>query len=119
MTRGGRVYTPAATLKAERAFAMISSAHAPAKPLEGPLSIRLEFVFEPPKSWTKKKRAAALSGELGHTTRPDLDNLIKLAGDSLEGLAFVNDTQIEEIHASKIYGPRAMTRVEIKQRETT
>ena len=118
MTRGGRVYTPAATLKAERAFAMISAAHAPSRPLEGSLFLGLEFVFEPPKSWTKKKRAAALSGELGHRTRPDLDNLIKLM-DALEGLFFVNDTQIEEIHASKTYGPRAMTRVEIRQRETT
>ena len=116
MTRTGRVYTPAATLKAERAFAAISAAHAPPEPLEGGLTLRLEYVFEPAKSWSKKKKASALGGELAHTTRPDLDNLVKLTSDALEGIFFKNDTQIVRIEASKRYGAQALTRVEILQR---
>ena len=87
--------------------------HAPSRPLEGRLSVELVFVFEPARSWTKKKRAAAHSGELPHTIKPDLDNLIKLALDSLNGLVWRDDTQIDEIKASKHYGPQALTRFRV------
>lgn len=113
MTRTGRSYTPAKTKRAERAVRILSAAYAPSAPLSGRLSVDLAFFFEPAKSWSKKKRAAALAGELAHVTRPDIDNLIKLALDSLNGLAWIDDTQIDEIRATKGYSDRARTRFRI------
>jgi len=117
MTRTGRAYTPEKTRKAEHALRTISALHVPAQPLEGRVSVELVFIFEPARSWTKKKRAAALSGSLGHCSRPDLDNLCKMAVDALNGLAWRDDSQIDSLHASKHYGPEAMTRFKVSSNQ--
>ena len=115
-TKTGRIYTPAKTKRAEEWQRAASAAHAPPQPIAGEVYLGLAFVFEPPKSWSKRKKAQALRGELPHTKRPDLDNLIKLAVDSQNGLCWADDTQITRVTASKRYGPQAMTRYTVKTR---
>ena len=112
-TRNGRIYTPAKTRKAQQSLAMVSAPWAPRAPLTCGLRVDLGFVFEPRPSWSKKKKAAAIDGTLRHVIKPDIDNLIKLSMDSLTRLFWVDDTQIEEIHARKCYGPQAMTQIDI------
>jgi Holliday junction resolvase RusA-like endonuclease len=53
----------------------------PVPPAETVMELRILAQFEPPPSWSKKKRVAAI-GEL-HRQRPDLDNLAKAAVDAL------------------------------------
>lgn len=64
-------------------------------PWTGPIMLRFTAVFEIPESWTKAQRAAALRGEVYHTARPDKDNIEKLISDALNGLAFVDDAQLQ------------------------
>lgn len=72
--------------------------------LEGPLKAVIDITLAVPQSWSGKKRAAALSGEIGHTTKPDLDNYIKAAIDGVNGIVFDDDAQICAITAQKNYG---------------
>jgi Holliday junction resolvase RusA-like endonuclease len=108
MTRAGHAYTPAATAQAEQDFLVLAMRHFP-RPLSGPLRIDLSFTFPVPASWSKKKQAAALGLELAHESRPDLDNLIKLVLDALNGRAWVDDRQIYNLSAAKCYGQAAET----------
>lgn len=50
---------------------------------ELPLKMSISVYFEPPKSWSNKKKQAAISGELFHTSKPDVDNLSKIIMDAL------------------------------------
>lgn len=107
---GGRVYTPAPTVAFEKKVAdMAKKANAPC--LEGPVKLIVIAVFEPAKSWSKKKRAAHLWNP--HLQKPDLDNVAKGILDGLNGIAFTDDSQVYEIECRKMWGEPAMTIVEV------
>ena len=63
-------------------------------PLEGPLLMNLLFVMPRPQSKMKKSWAKAGSPREPHIGKPDRDNLMKSFQDALEGLLFLNDSQI-------------------------
>ena len=68
---------------------------------EKPVSVELEFGIMMPKSWSKKKKE-----ELNNTycsNNSDIDNYIKAILDSLNGVVYVDDKQVVEIFAKKIY----------------
>jgi len=88
-------YTPAKTAKAE---AEVLRAMGPvARRLEGALSLGVTAVFPIPKSVTKVERAAR-QGQF-YTGPKDLDNVVKLVQDALNGVLFEDDRQIAEINA--------------------
>ncbi|NOX54230.1 MAG: RusA family crossover junction endodeoxyribonuclease [Planctomycetes bacterium] len=67
-------------------------------PLQGPVCLRLEFRMPRPKSklWKRKPMPS-----YPHTTKPDLDNLTKAVKDALTGLAWIDDSQICDLRATK------------------
>ena len=70
-------------------------------PSEKLVSVELEFGIMIPKSWSKKKRE-----ELNNTycsNNSDIDNYIKAILDSLNGVVYVDDKQVVELFAKKIY----------------
>lgn len=79
------------------------------KPLDEPLEVEVNIYMEIPKSWTKKKKEMALSGELAPTSRSDLDNLTKGLWDGCTGVVWKDDGCIVNYKASKRYSevPRA------------
>lgn len=64
-------------------------------------------VFEPPPSWSKKKRAAAI-GQL-HRSKPDRDNIDKACLDSL----YDEDSFIAAGTVKKVWGDQAKLIIEI------
>jgi Holliday junction resolvase RusA-like endonuclease len=68
------------------------------KPLDCPIRLTMYAVFPMPKSAPKKDRVA---GTRIKTTKIDLDNAIKIIGDGLNGVAWVDDAQIYAITAQK------------------
>jgi Holliday junction resolvase RusA-like endonuclease len=73
--------------------------------LDEPVSVELLAELPIPASWSKKRRNLAILGLIRPGTRPDLDNLFKLAADAmLNGVVVRNDTLVVEIRARKIYG---------------
>jgi Holliday junction resolvase RusA-like endonuclease len=105
-SRKGFAYTPAKTRQAETGFLAQAIPFKPEKPLEGALKVTLIFSIIKPKSKPKKV--------LYWTTRPDIDNFIKLL-DSLNGVFWLDDSQIVELHAKKTYGHSAYTEIEIEE----
>ena len=67
----------------------------------------LLFVFPIPKNLNKTQQKLADEGNLVKTTRPDLhDNLCKGLMDAMEGIVFLNDSQICAMDkVVKLYGP--------------
>jgi len=67
--------------------------------LDGPLSLKIEVFQHCPASWSKKRKAAAC----WVTGKPDADNIIKLIGDSLNGIVWTDDSQIAALGFSRVY----------------
>ena len=59
--------------------------------------LKLWYLFQPPKSWSKKRKEAALGKP--HLSKPDLDNLVKGTLDAL----YEEDSVVYEIQAIKIW----------------
>ncbi len=97
-----KTYTPAETESYENLIKLACSAVCK-EPLEGPLKIYIRAFFPIPKSWSKKRQAMALSGEIRPTTKPDFDNIAKVVCDSLNGIAYGDDTQIVDAVTTKRY----------------
>ena len=76
------------------------------KPLTGPLKLEIDFFMPRPKSHFGTGRNVDKLKESAPTyptTKPDISNCIKFYEDCLNGLAWVDDKQICEIHARRIY----------------
>ena len=70
-----------------------------------PVGMRLEFVFERPASVTKKRMFPVV--------KPDLDKLERAVLDSLTSIVYFDDSQVVEMTARKVYGPRAQVYVQV------
>ena len=111
----GRIYTPGATHKYEK---LVKGSYGDNPCFEDQfISIKITFKFEVPKSYSKKKRAEALEGNL-RPTKADIDNYIKSVLDGLNKVAFLDDRYICSIEASKIFAEEAETIVEINSMKT-
>lgn len=91
----------------------------PLAPIEGPVRLEVDFVFEPAASWPKKRRSRALAGlePCVEKNRGDLEQLLKLLNDELERAGyFADDSQVVEVAAAKLYGKRQGYRVRLWSR---
>lgn len=118
--RGGKfahAYTPKKTKDFENdirfAFNVANCEKTPVYDKDASLVAELTFAFEVPKSYSKKRRAACLSGEIGHTKKPDIDNVVKSVLDALEGGAFESDASVIWIFAEKKYAEEPYVDVKI------
>lgn len=99
----GHAYTPGKTRTYEAALRVAAGeAMDGREPVEGPVAVQIIAAFPIPQSWSKKKRYAALVGEVRPTGRPDLDNLLK-ALDAFNEIVFRDDAQIVQARISKVY----------------
>ncbi|MBX9760667.1 MAG: RusA family crossover junction endodeoxyribonuclease [Beijerinckiaceae bacterium] len=70
-------------------------------PFDGPLRLQVRAVYSVPQSWSKKKKAEAY----WKTSKPDSDNLEKIAKDALNGVVWRDDAQVSWATVQKVYGP--------------
>ena len=114
MTRQGRTYTPSRTVNYETLIKeCFASTHPRHVPLEGPVVLNVSSYFTVPASWSLKKQRMALDGRLRPTKKPDVDNVIKSVADSLNGIAWKDDSQIVTVIANKWYSDRPRVDMEI------
>lgn len=90
-----RNLTPAKTRRAEKELKILMRSNWKKAPLADPLSVSVCFMVPRPKT---VKRAFP-------TVTPDLDNLLKTVLDAANEILWVDDCQIVQLTASKIYGP--------------
>ena len=114
-----QAYTPTETENAEKKIREKSSAamknSGNLEPTKLPVKISVNFFLPIPKSFSKKKTEECLSGVVMPTSRPDLDNYLKLILDAMNGVVYVDDSQIVELLATKIYSGYACTVVNISK----
>ena len=73
------------------------------KPFSNRVSVQIVAHFTIPKQFGKKEKEQILNGTLSPTKKPDIDNIAKIVLDSLNGLAFNDDTQVTKIIVEKVY----------------
>ena len=85
------------------------------KPSEKPLNASIVFRMPIPKSTSKKNRAGMVNGDIRHTKKPDLDNMAKTVLDALNGLAYIDDSQIYSLTLFKTYSEQPGTHLIIEE----
>lgn len=68
-----------------------------------PVTLRIVARFLPPNSKPKKVKQQMLAGEIFPLKKPDMDNIVKVVADALNGVAYHDDTQIVMVVAKKAY----------------
>lgn len=81
-------------------------------PDDAMLDMRIKAYYSIPKSKSKKIKALMLEGLIRPTKKPDMDNVVKAIADSLNRIAYRDDTQIVDCQCRKFYSD--IPRVEVK-----
>lgn len=77
------------------------------------VSIGVEFVFDRPQSHYSKSGLRSIAAT-GHTSRPDVDKLLRALLDGMTSIVFQDDSQVRIDGAVKVYGPIAETKVRVQ-----
>ena len=105
----GIVYNPSGPF--QKSFHDACATYFPSKPFDGALEAHLSFHFSRPKSHFRsvRKDNVLSQGEVKasapkcHTSRKDLDNLVKFVLDALNKKVYLDDGQITVIVATKAF----------------
>jgi Holliday junction resolvase RusA-like endonuclease len=114
--RGNHIahYTPDKTRAWESVARMAASeAMQERTPMQGPVVLWVAATFAPPASWPKWRQQLLAEDGLAHTTKPDLDNLVKAVKDACNGIVWKDDSQVIQIRASKLYGETPAMHVQV------
>lgn len=84
------------------------------KPFEGAVKAKITAIFTIPKSYSKKRKEELLT-KLDYTKKPDADNIAKIILDSLNGLAYLDDSQVSCLLVKKNYGEQEKVIVELEE----
>lgn len=68
-----------------------------------PLDLSIMAFYSIPKSVSQKKRALMLEQKIRPTKKPDWDNIGKVISDSLNKIAYYDDSQIVDSQVRKFY----------------
>ena len=86
-------------------------------PLESAVAVYIYIKLAVPKSYSKKRTEACLSGLERPTKKPDWDNVAKSICDAMNGIVYMDDTQIVDAHVTKVYAANAGVEVGVKDIE--
>jgi Holliday junction resolvase RusA-like endonuclease len=100
-----------ALVKEEAQKAMGSS-----EPLETPVAFHCHIRLPVPKSYSKKRTEACLNGSEMPTKKPDWDNVAKSVADAMNGVVFLDDSQIVHAYINKRYDMVAGVDVMVMER---
>lgn len=70
---------------------------------DSPLCMEITAYYSIPKSASKKKAELMKGGIIRPTKKPDVDNLAKCVADSINNIAYKDDSQIVEMVINKYY----------------
>jgi Holliday junction resolvase RusA-like endonuclease len=116
-----RKYQPKEIEENERSIKMIVREQLPVGFVpfrKGVIVHRLHYVFPPISTLKKSEKLLIEHGGIVHkTTKPDLtDNLSKSTFDSMQGIVFLNDSQICEMNnVKKYYGTKPGIIIELEE----
>ena len=85
------------------------------EPLETPVGAYIYITLPIPASYSKKRKQDCLSGQERPTKKSDIDNYCKAVFDGMNGIVFLDDSQIVSLHSTKVYGTIGMVEVMVKE----
>jgi Holliday junction resolvase RusA-like endonuclease len=88
------------------------------KPTEYPVKLTVAAFFPIPASATKRFRTECQGEDKPVVKKPDFDNVAKIICDSLNQIAFRDDSQVYDAHVVKFYSEMPRTVVTIDDVET-
>lgn len=117
-TRGGKfakMYTPEKTANYETLVALAAQQAMVGRTLlAGPVEVQMAILLPIPASWSKKKQAAAIAGQVYPTKKPDADNVVKAIFDGINGVVWNDDVQACDIVVRKRYAETPGVQVLVK-----
>ena len=115
-TYTGSVYTPTRTKDYESLVMQYFLLKYPRyKPFEGRVQVEINALFEVPKSTKKADKELMLSNQINPTKKPDIDNIVKIILDAMNGIAFKDDIQITKLNVEKTYSTQEKVQIKISQ----
>ena len=84
-------------------------------PLTGAIKMTVDIYRGIPKSWTLKKQELAAQGALRPTLKPDVDNYVKGVKDALNGVVYVDDSQVVALFISKWYSREPRVEIVVEE----
>lgn len=115
MTKKGHTFTPARTVAYEGWIRDNYVDQVGRVELHGPLRATIRASFPIPRSKSKAATVSMLAGDILPIKKPDADNIAKVILDSLNGLAYKDDTQIIQLLVIKEYNLNPYVLVEIEE----
>lgn len=111
-----RMYTPTKTASFEEKvkWAFKAKYNIETELSTRPFRAKITAIFEPAASLSKKKKEELLF-KVDYTKKPDVDNIAKIVLDSLNGLAYKDDSQVAELLVLKDYGTENKVIVELEE----
>ena len=85
------------------------------EPLETPVTLYLYIRVPIPKSCTKKRLEAIQNGSEKPIRKPDGSNILKSVEDGMNGVVYKDDSQIVNIHVTKVYSSEAGVDICVKE----
>jgi Holliday junction resolvase RusA-like endonuclease len=85
------------------------------EPLETPVTLYLYIRVPIPKSCTKKSLEAIQNGSEKPIKKPDASNILKSVEDGMNGVVYKDDSQIVNIHVTKVYSSEAGVDICVKE----
>jgi Holliday junction resolvase RusA-like endonuclease len=114
-SRSGHTYLPAGAAKASATLQAIFEQKRPETPICGPLELHLYWTWQHPKKSNGGPNPAKFE-PLPKTTRPDLDNLAKLALDAMTRAGYWHDdSQVVRLVTEKWYSDMPGIAVRVEQ----
>lgn len=99
-TKTGRAFTPNDTISYEN-WIKHCYKEQDGRYLEGAIRARIIAYYKIPKSYTKKRIQGILEGREYPTKKPDADNIGKIILDSLNNIAFDDDSYVAHMEVIK------------------
>jgi Holliday junction resolvase RusA-like endonuclease len=85
------------------------------EPLETPVTLYLHIRVPIPKSCTKKRLEAIQNGSEKPIKKPDASNILKSVEDGMNSVVYKDDSQIVNIHVTKVYSSQAGVDICVKE----
>lgn len=82
-------------------------------PFDCAVAMSIDVCKQIPRSWSKKKQRDALEGIIKPIGRPDVDNYTKAILDGINGIVFLDDSQVTFLRVSKKYAASPSVRVTV------
>ncbi|WP_291568581.1 RusA family crossover junction endodeoxyribonuclease [Clostridium sp. UBA2485] len=107
-------YTPKDTVNYENLVKVCYMDQAKNLKLDGELKATIIAYYSIPKSTSKKKRLEMVEERLRPIKKPDLDNVAKIVLDSLNKVAFDDDSQIVKLEVEKFYSENPRVELQLE-----